>query len=40
MKKNTLETLLKALQEETNDSLLDEETIRLAKKALENMINL
>lgn len=40
MKKNTLSTLLKALQEETNEILLDENTIRLAKKALENMINL
>ena len=40
MKKNTLATLLNALQEETNEILLDENTIRLAKKALENMINL
>ena len=40
MKKNTLGALLKALQEETNEIVLDENTIRLAKKALENMINL
>ena len=40
MKKNTLESLLKALQEETNEILLDEKTVHLAKKALENMINL
>lgn len=40
MKKNTLETLLKALQEEAGEIRLDEKTLRLAKKALENMINL
>lgn len=40
MKKNTLDTLLKALQEETCEILLDENTLSLARKALENMINL
>ncbi len=40
MKKNTLDTLMKALQEEQNEILLDEKTLHLAKKALENMINL
>jgi quinolinate synthase len=40
MKKNTLETLLKALQEEKEEILLDDQTLLLARKALENMINL
>lgn len=40
MKKNTLDTLLKALQEEKCEILLSENTIFLARKALENMINL
>ena len=40
MKKNTLDTLLKALQEEKCEILLSENTLFLARKALENMINL
>lgn len=40
MKKNTLEALLAALQEEKTEILLDEKTVSLARKALENMINL
>ena len=40
MKKNTLSTLLAALKEEKHEIHLPEETILLAKKALENMIRL
>lgn len=40
MKKNTLSTLLAALQEEKHEITLSETTLSLAKKALENMIKL
>ncbi len=40
MKKNTLETLLSALEEEKEEVILPEETLKLAKQALENMIKL
>lgn len=40
MKKNTLSTLLSALENEENEIVLDEETIRKARISLENMIRL
>ena len=40
MKKNTLEALEKALREEKNEIILDEETLRAAGNALEKMIRL
>ncbi len=40
MKKNTLETLLRALQEETNEIVLDEAVLKRARRALDKMINL
>ena len=40
MKKNTLSALYNALKEEKEEIILDEETLRLARRSLENMIKL